>query len=222
MLADAEHVLDLADEHLAEIESMYEASLRSKELPGRLQALVRSFIAENRSAMEYVANAVAKTHGKPGRSVYWPNAKPPSDFEDTFDRSFPGIRTGSPTIAQKWEQVQSYQPGYEWIAVLMELSRENGHHELTPQTRTETVRREVRGPGGGGVSWDPGAVAFGPGVSIMGQPVDPRTQRTINTQEIIYVDWLFRSPQVSALAALKEINVGMRPMLQDVCSAAGL
>ncbi len=221
MLSDAEHVLDLADEHLAEIESMYEASLRDKEVPGRLQALVRSFIAENRSAMEYVANALAKKHGNAGRSVYWPNAKASGDFDAAFDKSFPGIRTGHPKIAKKWEQVQSYQPGYEWIGVLMELSRENGHHELTPQTRTETVRREVHGPGGS-VAWDPGAMTFDSGVSIMGQPVDPRTQRTATTREVVYVDWLFRQPQVSALTALREIQAGMRPMLQDVCSAAGL
>lgn len=221
MLSDAEHVLDLADEHLAEIESLYEASLRDKEVPGRLQALVRSFIAENRSAMEYVANAVATKYAKKGRSVYWPNAKVRDDFEAVFDKSFPGIRDAHPDIAAKWAEVQSYQPGYEWIGILMELARENGHHELTPQTRTETVRREVHGAGGS-VSWDPGSVTFGSGVSIMGQPVDPRTQRTVSTQEVIYVDWLFRQPQVSALAALREIQAGMRPMLQDVCSAFGL
>jgi hypothetical protein len=221
MLSDAEHVLDLADEHLSEIESMYQDSLREQEVPGRLQALVRTFIAENRSAMEYVANAVASKHGKAGRSVYWPNAKTADKFTEAFDKSFPDLKDERPEIAAAWEQVQSYQPGYEWIAVLMELARKNGHHELTPQTRMETVRREAHGAGGS-VSWDPGGVTFGAGVEIMGQPVDPRTQRTAATQEVVYVDWLFRQPQVSALAALREIKAGMRPMLQEVCSVAGL
>ena len=221
MLDDVKHVLDLSDEQVAEIESLYDESLKDQAVPGRLQALVRSVVAGNRSAMEFVANAVAAKHGKPGRSVYWPNAKTPQNFDAVFDKAFSGLRKARPEIAAKWEQVQSYQPGYEWIAVLMELARKNGHHELTAQTRTETVRREVHGAGGS-VPWDPGAVTFGQGVSIMGQPVDPQTQRTVATQEVIYVDWLFTQPQVSALAALREIQAGMRPMLQEVCSVAGL
>lgn len=75
--------------------------------------------------------------------------------------------------------------------------------------------------GSGSVSWGSG-VTFGPGVSIMGEPVDPATQKTASTVVTIYIDWLFADPPVSALQTLETIQKGIRPMLEEVCIAAGL
>jgi len=38
----------------------------------------------------------------------------------------------------------------------------------------------------------------------MGDPVDPVTQRTANTIDVTYVDWLFSELNVSVLATLRE------------------
>src|SRR5918912_1303759 len=99
------------------------------------------------------------------------------------------------------------------------LTNENKHRRLTPQEKTRNRRVRVDtagggavewtpGPGaaevgfgeggsiefgpGGGISFGPGGVRFGPGVSIGGVPVDPRTQRpapspTQTVTDTIYV-----------------------------------
>ncbi|HEY5294246.1 MAG TPA: hypothetical protein VIJ70_02060 [Gaiellaceae bacterium] len=221
MIADVEALLDLADEQIAEVESIYEATLREHQVSPRLKALIKNVIENYRSALDFVANAAAERHGKTGSAkVYWPYAKIPAEFTKWFDKTMPGVRRNRPDLADAWERFQPYQPGFEWIAALVELANANKHRELTPQTRTETVRREVNGPGGS-VSWGPG-VTFGSGVSIMGEPVDPRTQRTASTVETIYVDWVFDTPKASALNTLKTIQTGARPMLQELCSLADL
>ena len=80
---------------------------------------------------------------------------------------------------------------------------------MVEQTRTETKTVEVKSKtGGGSVSWDPG-VTFGSGVSVMGVPIDPRTQmpipnKTTTTTVTTWVDFKFDGINISALALLKQ------------------
>lgn len=63
------------------------------------------------------------------------------------------------------------------------------------QTRTEAKRVTVS-RGGGSVSWGTG-VTFGAGVSVVGVPIDPRTQMPVQntvakTEVVIWVDFRFK------------------------------
>ena len=83
------------------------------------------------------------------------------------------------------------------------LNNENNHQDLVEQTKTEHRRVNVSAPGGGGVSWGPG-VTFGSGVSVMGVPIDPRTQlpvpnNSVKTEIIVWVDFKFQSNDQSVL-----------------------
>lgn len=217
MLKNAQSVLDAAERDLAKVRALYQGSLTAKEASGELQTTIKHVVEDQRSALDYVATAINEKFGKPGERVYFPYGADPGKFKDFFDRNFPKLAAAQPAIFAAFERHQPYQAGHEWIAQLIALTNENKHRELTPQTRTETVVKKH-----GGVSWKPVSVRFGGGVWINGVPVDPVTQEPAGTQTIIYVDWLFRQPQVSALATLEAVQTGIRPALEDICKSAGL
>ena len=80
------------------------------------------------------------------------------------------------------ESVQPYQPGFNWLSQFNKLNNENKHGNLVEQTRKETHRVDVKTQGGGGVSWNPANVRFGPGVFIGGVPINPATQMPVPIQ----------------------------------------
>jgi len=62
--------------------------------------------------------------------------------------------------------------------------------------------------GGGSFSWRPG-VTFGSGVSVMGVPIDPRTQmpvpnNTTTTTIITWVDFKFDGIDISVIGLLRK------------------
>lgn len=212
--------MDAAERELAKVRQLYESSLQAKEPSEELQTTIKHVVEDQRSSLDHVATAINEKFGTKGKQVYFPYAHDPGKFQGFFDQNFPKLATFQPDICAAMERHQPYQPGHEWLAHLVSLTNENKHRDLTPQTKTETVVKAVT-KGSGSVSWGSG-VTFGPGVSIMGEPVDPATQKTASTVVTIYIDWLFADPPVSALQTLETIQKGIRPMLEEVCIAAGL
>lgn len=213
-------LLDAIDEEFAEIEQMYNASLRAKEVPDRLQTRIKSLIEHGRSVLDYLANGITETYGTPSDRTYYPYPQTEAEFPKRIDRDMAGVRAARPDVADAIKKYQAYST--PWIKHLNYLARENKHRILSPQERRVNVRREVRGPGGSTVSWDPAYVTFGAGAWIMGQPVDVASQRTPATMEVTYVDWLFADLGLSALEVLREIKDQIRPMADDIRHVAGL
>lgn len=103
------------------------------------------------------------------------------------------------------------------------MNNDNKHGDLVEQTRVEVKETKVTGQGGG-VSWGTG-VTFGPGVSVLGVPIDPRTQLpvphpSVRVEQITWVDFQFAGISVSALGLLKKaiegisgIEAAIRPLL---------
>ena len=92
-----------------------------------------------------------------------------------------------------------------WLGQFNRLNKHNKHQDLVEQTRTE-ARRVTVSRGGGSVSWGPG-VKFGGGVSVMGVPIDPKTQMPVpntvaKTDVIIWVDFRFKEIDESVLPFL--------------------
>jgi hypothetical protein len=114
----------------------------------------------------------------------------------------------------------------EWMGRLNALRNPGTHVDLLPQTRVENRRREVTGQGGGGVSWGDG-VTFGSGVSVMGAPMDPHTQRPaflpqgVTYKETVYIDWLLPDGR-SALGSLREFQDALEALVGQLANVAGL
>jgi hypothetical protein len=223
MLNDVEAMLALADEHISEIEAMYQATLTAQAVPPRLQAHVKGVIEQQRSALDFVAHEVAITHGtaREGDRIYWPYAKDSTQFDQFFDKNLPGVRQSQPAILDAWRKYQPYTRGYEWIADLVDLARGNKHRRLTPQTRTERRATRFQAPGGGAAMeiGEGASVQIGRGAQVLigGVPI-----QHIQPQRITYVGWAFADTGKPALATLKNIQKGIRPVLHDLCDLAGL
>jgi hypothetical protein len=103
------------------------------------------------------------------------------------------------------------------------LNNHNKHQDLVEQIRTESRRVKVS-RGGGSVSWGPG-VTFGGGVSVMGVPIDPRTQLPVpnivaKTEIATWVDFRFKEIDQSVLQFIETSvsNIGdlfskVRPLI---------
>jgi hypothetical protein len=107
------------------------------------------------------------------------------------------------------------------LDILAKIAAEGKHVRLTPQKRTEAHRIKVSRPGGGSVSWDASSVKFGAGVSVMGAPIDPRTQRIVQTPGVteeveIWVSFVFNDYAVNALGFCKEACQKTRALIEEM------
>ena len=248
--ADINALIEDASEQLGVVRELYHKTLQEKEASQRLKTRIKNVLENQRSALEYTAHAIVQRHGDPKCHSYYPVARSPSEFRRAFKRTLPGIKSNA--VREAIEARQPYQRGYEWLGHLVTLTNENKHRRLTPQQRKETKMIETKGPGGGqigytegvtflpgdqGISVSPGgSISFGPGGSIgfgpegtlvSGVPMDPRTQRPVATpgatvEEIVYVDWLFEDPQLSALGTLGRIQDSLPALIAEVLAVSGL
>ena len=227
-MADIEAVQDLATECLAEVEGLYEDALHAKSVPTRLQALIKNVLENERSALEYLALAIVDAHGTTIGNVYYPLSPSAARFEGSIDSRMPGVRAGRPDIAAEVSKHQPYS--HIWLADLRDLTNENKHERLTPQTRDETRWIDTN-PGGAGISFMPfqpgkGGVSFGGTVIINGVEVDPNTLKPVGGgpqphRETIYVDWLFATTGRSVLQTLKAIDAGVAKAVDEIAKVAG-
>lgn len=216
-----------ADAQIGKIEAEYNKSLHAKVIDPSLRIDIKNVCENLRSVLDYLA-ADIREHHCPGASAsdrfYFPILLDKKMFDGRLDLWFPGLRQSAPAVASALESAQPFQAGQEWLGQFNRLNNENKHGDLVEQTRVETQQTRVTGQGGGQVSWGPG-VTFGRGVSVMGVPIDPKTQLpvphpSIKVERITWVDFQFAGIGVSALGLLKQaragignIEVTVRPLL---------
>lgn len=212
---------------LPNIESLYKESLKIQTVPDKLKIKVKNFLENARSAMDYAARDIADTLSiATDHKVYFPvvnKDKNAASFQGSAGKNLPGLETANVDLYSYLESIQPYHSGNEWFGFFVELNNSNKHNDLTPQTRTETVRIESRSiDGGGSVSWDPSSVKFGSGVYINGAFVNPTTQMPIPTANTVvtkqvWVDFLLDN-EISALRLLHQIKEKMPQIIDKVYS----
>ena len=212
----------LAESHLQlqELDRIYAASLRQKETPDRVLALVKGALENYRSVLDYIAYELLVEFGTltkdSEKAVQYPLFGHPNEFDKMRERKLPGVDSYPPAV-ELVKRHQPYQLDHEWMGWLSTYVNPNKHRRYTPQTRVESLRVNVMDENGGGVSWNPGAVQFsGGGITMNGIPVDPRTQRPVRGyEEITYVDWLFEGSDLSVRSVLRTIGGGLRNLVSD-------
>ena len=113
----------------------------------------------------------------------------------------------------------------KWLAVLNDLAVKGKHIDLVPQVRIEQRRVTVSGAGGS-VSWGPG-VTFGSGVSVMGAPINPATQRIEPTEGVTekietWVSFEIAEHRVNAAGFCKEACTKTRQIATEMADQFGL
>ncbi|RMH34230.1 MAG: hypothetical protein D6690_11080 [Nitrospirae bacterium] len=213
-----EALIKKCKEAMVDLKRDYEASLQAKEVSEELKVDIKNVLENLRSCLDYVARDVHEKYvdGDPGR-LYFPIRSSVKDFEQAMAKNYGGVKTTAPGIYAVFEKVQPFND--PWLGTFNRLNNDNKHENLVEQTRTETRRVTVSSKGGGGsVSWGSG-VTFGSGVSVMGVPIDPRTQMPVpnsivETRVEIWVDFKFAENNESVIPFL-ERSIGRVEQLCD-------
>lgn len=222
--------LDSAEENLSKLLAEYERSLTAKNVTAKAVDLTHQICMQLRSVLDRIAyrcwslkvapHLSEKDHAAAKAHIYFPGATSQEAFDSTLG---------------KWRLKQADHPSLhsyllgqqpftsdrnEWLAVLFDLAVKGKHIDLTPQKRIEERRITVSVPNGGSVSWGPG-VTFGGGVSVMGAPIDPRTQRIVPTPGITekietWVSFLIDGHNVNAVSFCKYACHETRRITQEM------
>lgn len=177
------------------LQAAYQDSLHSKHISDDLRVHIKTIFENLRSCLDYMAHDIFESKcpsAKKSNRLYFPIRQSAAEFQQALAADFPGLPGSAPSVAAAIEAVQPYND--PWLGKFNKLNNHNKHQDLVEQTRTE-ARQVTVSRGGGSVSWGPG-VTFGSGVSVMGVPIDPRSQMPIpnnlaQTNLVIWVDFRF-------------------------------
>ncbi len=198
-----EALLKKARSDLEHLRNEYNASLHEQHVRDDLKVSIKNIFENLRSCLDYLVHDIFETHcatnKKPDR-LYFPIRQSTAEFAATVLKEYPALQNVAPKV---WDVLESVQPYRDpWLGQFNKLNNHNKHQDLVEQSKIEarhvTVSRD-----GGSVSWGPG-VTFGHGVSVMGVPIDPRTQmpvpnNVVKTEVLVWIDFRFREIDQSVL-----------------------
>ena len=207
-VSSIEALLKRATADSSQLRAAYEASLHAKHVSDELRVQIKSIFENLRSCFDYMAQDIfdSKCVGakKPSR-LYFPIRQSAPEFQQAIASDFPGLALAAPAVVATIEAIQPYNA--PWLGKFNKLNNHNKHQDLVEQTRSE-ARHVTVSRSGGSVSWGPG-VSFGAGVSVMGVPIDPRTQmpvpnNVVQTEVVTWVDFRFSEVDESVLVFVDE------------------
>lgn len=207
---DVDALIRRAKDALPKIEAEYGRSLHAKVIEADLRIDIKNFCENLRSALDYIARDIVETHC-PGASVkervYFPITRDAQAFQRMIAKSYPALDAACPVLHAYLSSIQPFHGAKAaWLGDFATVTNENKHDKLVEQKRTET-RQVTVSNANGAVRWGPG-VTFGSGVSVMGVPIDPRTQlpvpnNVVKTEIATWVDFRFDGIDTSALSLLR-------------------
>lgn len=212
--SSVEALLKKSQSLFVDLKRAYDESLHEKQVRDDLKVDIKNIFENLRSCLDYLANEIFETHchsAKSSKKLYFPVQFTAAEFNQILNRSYPGLKTKSTIVYSILESVQPYRD--PWLGQFNRLNNNNKHQNLVEQTRMES-RQVTVSRDGGSVSWGPG-VTFDGNVSVMGVPIDPRTQMPVpnnvaQTQVITWVDFRFKDNEMSVLpfieASLKNVE----------------
>lgn len=226
-------LLDRADELLADLEKEYKECLQGRDVTQRARNLTNEVLVKLRAALDHTMRTAWEKYIAPSLSeqdrgrvyVYFPITNNLNSFRSILGRASKGnvgrVDKNLYDFLLKQQPFSSQEN--RWLGLLGEIANEGKHVRLTPQKRTEKIRRISVSGRGGKVSWSPSHVKYGPGVKIMGAPVDPRTQRIVPTPGVteqveIWVSFVFPDSGVDALRFCKEACQKTRVLIEEMGS----
>jgi hypothetical protein len=208
---DINAVLGKAEKILKEIEGAYNGCLSKQTIDMDMLVEIKDFFTNLRSALDYLSNRVLNINF------------PICDTELQFGKNLHEVQDALKISFLKWQPFK----GNPWLKNFRILTNKNKHVTLIPQTRTEAIQTTISHPRGGAVSWGPG-VTFGSGVSVMGVPIDPRTQlpvpnNIVETKRTIWVSFVFDNSgipdlpnNISALPFMKECFQKIESLIKEI------
>jgi hypothetical protein len=204
----------------SDLKRAYEASLHEKNIREDLKVDIKNIFENLRSCLDYLAHDIFEvccaSSQKPDR-LYFPIRSSLSEFHQATSKDYPGLQGTCSSVYDVLESMQPYND--PWLGHFNQLNNKNKHQDLVEQTRTE-ARRTTVSNSGGSVSWGSG-VTFGSGVSIMGVPIDPRTQlpvsnNQVKTEVVIWIDFRFKDNDRSVLSFIEESIKNVKQIFHNI------
>ncbi len=208
-----------------ELKEIYERDLQSQNASVQARSHVQDILVKLRSAMDQSMHCFFDKEIAPNLSqndsekakIYFPIVTNKGSLKSTLGRGkMNNLSTTHQPIFSFIDSIQPYNSDYKWLENLSKYSNER-HIRLTPQKRYEQRRTIVTGRGGS-VSWTEG-VTFGPGVSIMGAPVNQLTQNIeptpgLESRTEIWVSFLFEGSNINVLSFCQKSIEGVEKILE--------
>lgn len=215
-----EALLRKARNELVDLKRAYDSSLHEKHVREDLKVDIKNIFENLRSCLDYLAHDIFETLcplAKTPDRLYFPIRPTAIEFNQAVNRDYPNIQATSKVVYDILESIQPYRD--PWLGQFNRLNNDNKHQDLVEQTRTES-RQVTVSRGGGSVSWGPG-VTFGGGVSVMGVPIDPRTQmpvpnNVVKTEIITWIDFRFKDNGVSVLPFIEDSLKKVEKIFRDL------
>jgi len=205
-------LLAVSKQQLSRIEESYNSSLHKKSIDPELQILIKNYLENLRSALDYLAREILENIllEEKNKKVYFPITKKNqsfNDFKSLIGKYLPRLDSIRKDIFDALEKIQPYHDDYEWLADFAILVNNYKHQDLTPQEKIEIERVSIKDKCGGEVQYSPGIfnpnggitirpgqsliisaggnVTVAPGQSsVMGKRIDPMTQLPENPGEL--------------------------------------
>lgn len=202
--ASIEALIRKSRETLIDLRMAYVRSLNDKTIHEDFRVDVKNIFENLRSCLDYLAHELFETNCsgvKKSDRLYFPIRSTAAEFAQMMGRDYPGLEARCKPAYDYLETIQPYND--PWLGQFNKLNNENKHQDLSEQTRTESRTVSVTRAGTGEVSWGSG-VTFGGGVSVLGVPIDQRTQlpvpnNIVQTSITTWIDFRFSAIDHSAL-----------------------
>lgn len=237
---DALELVRHAEQELPKIRAAYEQSLDARSISSTLLIEIKNFCENLRSALDFAATGVFERYGtsKSARPrIYFPYASP-GQSRDAFEisgrieASLPGVAKTRPDIAATLLDMQAFSAsGYRWLPTFMEITNENKHQRLTPQTRKEQKELRISGLGASMSLGQGASISMGPGTSISiggaiirgGQSFDVNNPPRVQGGKVELITWVsfhFSANDAPVMPLLENALNGVREIVTKLMSAS--
>jgi hypothetical protein len=230
MDAELKSMLDRADELIDNLKDEYQKCLNSQTVTERAQNITHEVLEKLRHTLDHAMRRAWDKHVSPNLTeedrnrarVYFPVVNDLQHFHSTLGRGY--MSDLDKNYKSLYDFLLEKQPfssnDNNWLELLAKIATEGKHIKLAPQKLIETRRIRVSGHGGE-VSWDKSSVKFGKGVSILGAPIDPSTQRIVPSPDVIekeeiWVTFVLDDYGFNALALCKELSQKTRALVKEM------
>ncbi|MFA5769909.1 MAG: hypothetical protein WC894_00245 [Patescibacteria group bacterium] len=177
------------DELIRELETEYDKCLDKKTVSEKAKVITHEVIEKISNVLDQTARSIWEKYmavnlsdiDKKKSKIYFPKSKDKHSFDSTIGKwMINNLETSYPEIYSFLLSKQPFTNGdNKWLEIINILASQK-HIGLTPQKREEITHIKISSQAGT-VHLISEQVRFGPGVSILGAPVDPNTQRIIPT-----------------------------------------
>lgn len=180
-------MIQRAEALLGELEIVYTRDLKAHDVSAEALNITHEVIEKCSNILDQAMTLAFETEIKPKlatppkRGGHFPAATDEQSYRSTLGQWHAAdLDVLVPDLDQKLRSLQPFSNVSNTIFARIKALASKKHSGLAPQVRKEQRRVSATRQGQGVVSWGPG-VTFGAGVSVMGTPIDPRTQLPIPT-----------------------------------------